>query len=137
MEKALFNYIAKLISDYPKTDSYVHTREEELMNKFQEFRDDNVGGGRMLNGKDTGTEDMAITLATDRRLTNIERHADAVEECLSSADDTTYQIIKELYLKQNREVTVYGVAQLVSLSERAVKYRRMKFFEAVAEKLGL
>lgn len=35
------------------------------MNNFQEFKDENVGGGRAENKKDESVANMAITLAED------------------------------------------------------------------------
>ncbi|WP_283679937.1 transcriptional regulator [Lentilactobacillus sp. Marseille-Q4993] len=137
MEKALFNYIAEIISDYPETDHYIKEREDELMNQFQEFKDENVGGGRAQFKQNTGVEDMAITLSEDRKLNNLRRHAIAVKKCLDTSDDTTNLIIKELYLQKHQYLTIAGVAAKVYLSDRAVRERRNRFFESVAKELGL
>ncbi|QHB52463.1 DUF722 domain-containing protein [Lentilactobacillus hilgardii] len=137
LKKALFDYIAEIISDYPKTDQYIKEREDELMNQFQDFRDENVGGGRAQYKNNTGVQDMAITLAIDKRLNTLKRHAKAVEECLNETDDDTKIIINELYIKHHPTLNVYGVAERVNLSASQVKRRRSKFFETLSVKLGL
>lgn len=137
LEKALFNYIAKIISDYPETERYIKEREDELTNQFQEFRDENVGGGRAQFKNNTGVEDMAITLATDKRLANLEKHAKAVDTCLAQCDEVTHKIISEMYLHKHQYLTIPGIAQKFRISERSVRNYRNRFFEQVADQLGL
>ncbi|TLQ29492.1 DUF722 domain-containing protein [Lentilactobacillus parabuchneri] len=137
LKKALFDYIAEIISDYPQTNQYIKEREDELTNQFQEFRDENVGGGRAQYKNNTGVQDMAITLAIDKRLNTLRRHAKAVEQCLNECDSDTKAIIEELYIKQHPTLNVYGVAEKVNLSASQVKRRRLKFFEHLSNKLGL
>ncbi|MFT8823480.1 transcriptional regulator [Liquorilactobacillus satsumensis] len=137
MEREVFNYIAKIIRDYPTSEMYINRREQELMNKFQEFRDENVGGGRAQNRKDESIEHMAITLAEDRRLNNLKKNGEAVRKALQVSDKITEAIIYELYLRENCILTLEGIAQKAHLSVAAVKKRRIKFFEKVAEEIGL
>ena len=42
---------------------------------------------------------MAITIAMDRRLWNLERNRDIIKNCLAEADEQTRVIIEELYMK--------------------------------------
>jgi len=137
MKREVFNYIAMIVRDYSTSEMYIHQRERELMNKFQEFRDENVGGGRAQNRKDESTERMAITLAEDRRLNNLKKNEEAVRKALESSDQITKDIIYELYLRENCILTLEGIAQKAHLSVAAVKKRRIKFFEKVAEEIGL
>lgn len=137
MKKALFDYIALLISEYPDTEEYIAKREDELMNKFQDFKDENVGGGRAQNVKDEGVANMAVTLIDDRNIINIKRNAEAVGKCLDDCDDITYRIIYELYLKKHQKYTLDGVVDLVHISKSQVVKRRRRFFEAVAAERGL
>lgn len=137
MEREVFNYIAKIIRDYPTSEMYINRREQELMNKFQEFKDENIGGGRAKNQRDESTERMAISLAEDRRLNNLKRNEEAVHKALQASDEITGDIIYELYLRENCILTLEGIAQKAHLSGTAVKKRRLKFFEKVAEELGL
>lgn len=137
MEREVFNYIAMIVRDYPTSEMYIHQRERELMNKFQEFKDENVGGGRAQNCKNESTERMAITLAEDRRLNNLKKNEEAVRKALELSDQITKDIIYELYLRENCILTLEGIAQKAHLSVAAVKKRRIKFFEKVAAEIGL
>ncbi|MCI1699455.1 MAG: transcriptional regulator [Liquorilactobacillus sp.] len=137
MKRSIFNYIADIIREYPTSEMYIKKREDELINRFQEFKDENVGGGRAQNKKDEGVECMAITLAEDRRLNNLKRNEEAVRKILESSDPVTRDIIYELYLRENCILTLEGIAQEAHLSGTAVKKRRLKFFEKVAAELGL
>lgn len=136
MEKEVFNHIAKIIYDYPSIDKYIHDREQALMYKYQEFKDENVGGGRAQNKRDEGVAYMAITIAEDRRLTSLRQAETAVRRSLESSDAITRDIIYELYLRENCILNLEGVAQKAHLSVSGLKKRRLKFFEKVAEKLG-
>lgn len=137
MEREVFNYIAMIVRDYPTSEMYINRREQELMNKFQEFKDENVGGGRAQNRKDESTERMAITLAEDRRLNNLKKNEEAVRKALESSDQITKDIIYELYLRENCILALEGIAQKAHLSVAAVKKRRIKFFEKVAAEIGI
>ncbi|WP_125767305.1 transcriptional regulator [Lapidilactobacillus wuchangensis] len=134
MERVIFNHIVSILRDYPYIDSYVKDREDELMHPWKES-DRNVGGGRSnIPGKPV--EAMAITIADDRRLSNLERNKKIVTRCLESSDSSTQTIIHELYIKQHPTLTIQGVANKVSLSLSAVKKRREHFFEDVRQQLG-
>lgn len=133
----MFNYIADIIREYPVSETYIKKREDELMNKFQEFKDENVGGGRAQNRKDDGVEQLAITLAIDKRIENIKRNQEAVGKALENSAPETQDIIYELYLRENAIYNTEGVAQKVNLSVSQVRRRRNKFFEKVAIERGL
>lgn len=137
MKRSLFNYIADIIREYPTSEMYIKRREDELINRFQEFKDENVGGGRTQNKKDEGVECMAITLAEDRRLNNLKRNEEAVRKILESSDPVTRDIIYELYLRENCILTLEGIAQEAHLSRSQVHRRRDNFFKEVAKELGL
>lgn len=137
MERSKFNYLATIIRDYPRTDTYIKNREKELMNRFNDLKDENVGGGRAQYKKNSGVEDMAIDLAEDLRLHVLRQHADAVKWCLDDSDMETQNIINELYLKEHIELNIWGVSQKVHMSVASCKNRRQVFFEKLASKLGI
>ncbi|KRM73021.1 hypothetical protein FC34_GL000741 [Lacticaseibacillus brantae DSM 23927] len=94
-----------------------------------------MGGGKS-NVMTNTSELMAITIADDRRLTNLERNKKVVERCLGNADEDTVVIINELYIKQHPTLTIQGVAQKLNLSVPSVKRRRQRFLEDLREELG-
>lgn len=134
MERATFNYIAKVLRDYPHLDQYIHEREQELQAPWREH-DENIGGGKatMSNGQ----ERMAITIADDRRLNNLRDRKKNVEHCLSLSDEVTRQVIKELYFVERPELTVHGVAEKAHADDTTVRRWRQHFFELMADELGL
>lgn len=133
-ERAIFNHIKTILKDYEKTDQYIKDRETELMHPFTS-RDRNVGGGRS-NVMHNTAETMAITIADDRRLSNLERNKRIVDDCLDRSDHITRTIITEWYIKPHSALNAQGVACLVNLSPEAVKKRRSYFFKMVREELG-
>lgn len=147
MKRSTFNFIADIIRDYPLYDQHIKQREEELMNKFQEFKDENVGGGRAQNKRDENVENMAITLAEDKELVNLKRNEQAVRKTLlqcasndkipSLLDNITYDIIEEMYIHEMSMYTLQGIAMKTNLSVSQVKKKRQAFFETVARERGI
>ena len=134
MERATFNYIAKVLHDYPHIDQYIKDRELELMAPWHE-QDQNIGGGKasMSNGQ----ERMAITIADDRRLTNLQNRKFVVDKCLDKSDELTVDIIQELYFKERPEYTVQGLADKLNLNDSTLRRHRGQFFKLIAEEIGL
>lgn len=120
----------------------------------RKIEDSNIGGGKsnvMIsqfgdyddNGDAVGkpsitnpAEIMAITIADDKRLSNLERNKRVVEYCLDRSDSDTVTIIHELYIKPRPTLTVDGVARKVSLSVSQVRRKKSKFFEMMREYIG-
>ena len=134
MERNKFNYITSLLYDYPKTDEYIKQRTEELMYPYNPNHDENIGGGRS-NITDNPVERMAINIATDRRLTTLERNKKIIDQCLDQCSWETYKIIDTVYFK--RAKSVEGVAMEIPLSASQVRRLRQQFFERVADELGI
>jgi RinA family phage transcriptional activator len=136
-----------MIREYPLYDQHIKQREDELMNRFQEMQDENVGGGRAQNKKDESVADMAITLAEDKELINLKRNEQAIRKTLLKCasndkipallDNITYDIIEEMYIHEMSMYTLQGIAMKTSLSVSQVKKKRQAFFEAVAHERGI
>ena len=102
------------------------------------YKETDVNGD--IQGKGTNsatTERLGITIATDRRLWNLERNRNIIQSCLAESDDQTHVIIEELYLKNSPTLTLLGVAQQLFISKNTAYRLRNAFFERVAEELGL
>ena len=135
MRTSTFNYIKDILGDYYKTDDYIRQRELELRHPYKET---DVNGD--IQGKGTNsatTERLAITIATDRRLWNLERNRNIIQSCLAESDEQTQVIIEELYLKNRPPLTLLGVSQQLFISKNTAYRLRNAFFERVAEELGL
>ncbi|MGK9295980.1 transcriptional regulator, partial [Melissococcus plutonius] len=83
------------------------------------------------------TERLLITIATDRRLCNLERNRNITRKVLEESDDQTVVIIQELYLKQRPTFTLVGIAQKLYISKNTAYRLRNKFFEQMAEELEI
>ena len=123
-----------MLYDYPHIDTYVKQRTEELMYPYNPNQDENIGGGRS-NMPGTPTERLALNIATDKRLSALERNKNCIDEALDESNSITVAIIKMVYFK--KEKTVDGAAMSVSLSTSQVKRLRLNFFELVADKFGI
>lgn len=134
MERNKFNFISSLLYDYPKTDEYIKQRTEELMYPYNPNQDENIGGGRS-NVPSTPTERLALNIATDRRLTTLERNKKIIDQCLDQCNGETYKIIDTVYFK--RAKSVEGAAMTIPLSASQARRLRQQFFERVADELGI
>lgn len=105
-----------------------------MTSQFGDYAEDGTANGKPSV---TSTDEvMAITIADDRRLSNLERNKRVVEYCLDQSDSDTVTIINELYIKKVPTLTLNGVAHKVNLSVSQVKRRRTKFFEMMREQIG-
>lgn len=135
MRVSTFNYIKDILADYYRTDDYIKQREEELRYPFKDT--DLNADIRGVGINSAVTERLAITIATDRRLCNLERNRDVIRACLERADEQTKTIIEELYLKRRPTLTLLGVAQQLFISKSQAYKLRNNFFESIADELGM
>lgn len=100
--------------------------------------DENVGGGRGNNYTEH-TTDMLITIDEDRRLNNLKKQRDVIDDCLDDSGNDTEVIIKELYFKKRPDFTVDGliVKGLIHTSRSKAFELRSEFFNNVARGLGM
>ncbi len=137
MKKGLFNFIREIVEDYPNYSRYIAQREEEILYRYNEFQDENIGGGKAENVRDESNEYVAISLAEDKNLNSLKRQQNAISEALAHCGQTTYDIVYELYLRENQQYTLDGIARITHFSRRQVINLRNKFFEDVASRIGL
>ena len=136
MEKAVFNHIEKMLKDYPKIDSYIRQRENEIMYPYRSDHDENIGGGRALNKRDESTELAAITIADDKYIQGLKRNKEIINRCLKQSDSLTYEIMEQLYFKEFPFLTMTGIAQFNHVDRTVCSRRRTQLFEKIAEELG-
>ena len=92
MDSGTFKQIEIIFQEYPRYESYINRREEELLNPYTPT-DTNIGGGKSNRTSDT-TAVKAITLADDRILQRIRFQYRAVKRTYDSADEDKHDIIK-------------------------------------------
>lgn len=134
VERAKFNYLIQIIKDYPNVPKYLHEREDEILHPWRDT-DGNIGGGRATPSN--GQERLLVKLSDDRRLNAIRTQYDAVGKCLASADPDTFRIINELCLQKHQYLTVDGLAKQMNITPSAIRKRKAKFVEALADELGV
>lgn len=136
MRTGTFKYIEQLLRDYPDMGNYIARREEELIYPDELCIDQNIGGGRSpFISKPT--ERMAITMVEDKRLRELARCKQAIDKLIDEVDPITAGVIQMFYFAKPRLKTWDGIALDSGLSERQCRRFRDKFFNLVAEELGL
>lgn len=136
MKRGTFVYIEQLLRDYPEMGNYIKKREEELIYPDEMVIDQNIGGGRSpFISKPT--ERMAITIVEDKRLCELSRCKCAIDKLINEADFIVVGVIQMFYFEKPRLRTWEGIAMDTGLSERHCRRLRDKFFQAVADELGM
>lgn len=136
LKRGTFKHIEDILRDYPRIDSYLKQREEELLHPTKE-QNDNIGGGKSSEiGKPT--EQKGITLAEDMRLKELRKQKEAIEYVFSTCDVITCNAIKSYYMspmKKTWEIVSYELSS-GQLSIQTLKRSRLAFFEKLAKELG-
>lgn len=137
MKRETFNYIKRVLKDYPDIAEHIQRREKELRypNHFDDLNAD-------IRGNYSNPDKMAsmmITIEEDRRLAALERNKRVVERALRHADEETQTIIKELYISKFPKYTMTGLCEsnLIESSRNTASNKRTKFFELLARELNL
>ena len=131
MRDSTYRHVVQILRDYKHTDRYIRQREEELMYPYR--AEEQVGGQGNLPGKPS--ERMAITIAEDRRLSNLENNRRVIDDCLNRADIVTQEIIGYMYI--NDDKSAIGAAMEANISDRHARRLHSQFVEDVANELGL
>ncbi|USQ69808.1 transcriptional regulator [Companilactobacillus allii] len=129
--------IEDILRDYPLVDQYIKDREQELMHPVRD-NDENIGGGK--SGKiSKPQEQMIITLEEDRRLNQLKKQRDVVEECLDNSSDNTKNIIKELYFRKYPRYQMEGlIDNHIIYCNRSQAFKlRNEFIEQIAKELNI
>lgn len=136
MKQGTFKYIEQLLNEYPDMDKYISLRIEELKYPNTIEADQNIGGGSS-GFVSNPTERMVMTIVEDKRLKNIELNKQAIDKVLFESDELTAMIIRMYYFDKPRLKTWEGIALAICVSEGHCRKLRTRFFEKVADELGL
>lgn len=137
MRRSTFRHIEDILRDYPKIDSYIEERENELRYPVKQI-DENVGGGRSNKFREHQT-DILITIDEDKRLNMLKKQRDVIDDCLDECGEDTATIVKELYFRKHPELTLDGMitSGMIHLSRSPAYQHRNQFIKDVAEGLGI
>jgi len=137
MNKAIKNYLEQILRDYPQTNSYIKHRTTQLLYPFHKHPSGFFKTGQITNEDGGGTAMLAIDIATDQRLHQLEINQAAIEYCLERSDELTVTIINELYFKAHPILSLEGLALKCNANKGTISRRRSQFFNMLAEQLGI
>ena len=135
----------EIIRNYPRLNRLIHERRQAILHPYQAFEDENINGGRAQNVRNESIERSVEQLDADVELNALYKQQEAVSLVLSKCvkkgvrsllDDATYDIIFELYLRENQVYNIDQIADKVCLSRRSVFRRRDAFVEEVRTNLN-
>ena len=135
----------EIIRNYPRLNRLIHERRQAILHPYQAFEDENINGGRAQNVRNESIERSVEQLDADVELNALYKQQEAVSLVLSKCvkkgvrsllDEATYNIIFELYLRENQVYNIDQIADKVCLSRRSVFRRRDAFVEEVRTNLN-
>lgn len=134
----------KVIKSYPDYERDKRRRELELRYPFDNYPDENVGGGRAQNIRDESLENEVSRVLSDPKLIELEQNKNAVESILkqcvdkqvrSLLDKATYDVIYEFYFAEVKRYNAQAIADKVGLSRARVYARKDAFIDEVQKEL--
>lgn len=121
--------------NYHNTLKEIAKLRAEIMNPFQDDLDENVGGGRSSE-MDKPTERIATRLVTHKQLLYLSEVTDAIKQVYDSLPDNYKKLVRLRYWNKNNEMTWYGIAQELNVSEKQAQRWRDKIIYSTMEVLG-
>lgn len=127
-----------ILREYPKLDSQIRHREEELRYPLSSD-DENIGGGRAQFKETDSVTQIMIAIDNDPEITELKNRKQTIERCLVEADANTNVIIKELYFKRYPKYNIMGLvnSNLVTCGRNKAYDLRNKFIDYLATELKL
>lgn len=135
MKRGTFEYIEQTLLDYSRMEKHIEKRIEELKYPVRD-KDENIGGGKSNTTSDP-TGRLAVTIADDKLIYNLQRTKDTVAEVLDTLEPEARKIIELYYIEKPRKYTWSGVADQVGYSKSQCIRIRDTVFEKIAEELGM
>jgi RinA family phage transcriptional activator len=128
--------------NYYNTLKEIAKLREEIVNPFQEFKDENTGGGKS-NIPGRPTESIATRLTTHKQLNYLVEVVDAIEQVYNSVPDNYKKLIRLRYWNRNSKLTWDGIAMQFekpnsdeTMSVKQVQRWRDEIIQATIELLG-
>lgn len=127
-----------ILREYPKLDSWIRHREEELRYPLSND-DENIGGGRAQFKETDAATQTLIAIDNDPELNELKKKKQTIERCLAEADEDTNIIIKELYFKRYPKYNIMGLVNnsIVTCGRDKAYKLRNKFIDYVTNELKL
>ncbi|TPR19971.1 hypothetical protein DY138_00610 [Apilactobacillus timberlakei] len=137
MQRHVRKMVEKMLFDYPKIDEYVKQRVEEIKNPFDEFKDENVGGGKS-NKTTLAVENLVISIDEDKTLNALNKQKSAVESAIKSLEPTFYKIFSRYYFRNEaRYKTLQGLAMEYHISKSLLYKERDSLFADILKNMNL
>ncbi|TPR40423.1 hypothetical protein [Apilactobacillus micheneri] len=137
MQRHVRKMVEKMLFDYPKIDEYVKQRIEEIKNPFDEFKDENVGGGKS-NKTTLAVENLVISIDEDKALKALKRQKHAITNSITKLSPDVFTVFKKYYFDgQVRNRTLVSLANQYHLSKSVIYRERDLFFADILKQLNL
>lgn len=136
LPKLTFEYIKKVLKDYPDIDNHIKQRKEQL--KYPHKTED-VNSDIKSNKQTDNMANMMITIDEDKMLGALQHNKRVVEYNLDQSDKDTEIIIREVYIRRYKRFTIEGLVTQNKIKCGRTKAHELRdnFFRNVAIDLNL
>lgn len=131
-----FDYIKKVLKDYPDIDNHIKQRMEQLR---YPHKNEDVNGDIKSNKMTDNMANMMITIDDDKRLGTLKHNKRVIEYNLNESDENTKTIIYEIYIRRYKRFTIEQLVlqNKVNCGKTKAHDLRDSFFRNVAIDLNL
>lgn len=132
MDKAYVKAVEKMLIEYPNLDKHIERRREELLHPYK-ARD--VNSDIKSNKHNDVMTDYLITLEFDKRLNNMKKTKQIIDDCLKGIDeDMKYYLNNRYFKKPNKPV--YIIAEELHMHKTTLYRKRDRLLEDIAIEFG-
>lgn len=122
--------IIKIIGNYNYIDSLIKKREIEIESPFNEFKDENVGGGRSSGGNSEKVANTAIKFIEDPYIRTLKFQKETIKKIFNDSDADTQRIIKDnMFRKDCKSIKFLSID--MCLSTTSINKKKKKFIDNV------
>lgn len=129
-----FKHVESELYHYHETLREIQTIREEILHAAKP-QDENIGGGKS-NVPGNPTQSIAIALATNRKMDNLERVVQVIQFVYTGLPDEKKRLVELKYWQRPQTLTWDGIALRLNVSRRTALNWREEIVFAVAHLMG-
>lgn len=138
LQRGVFQHVEAELFAYPYRKREIARLREEILTPYAEEINDPgiVKGINLVRMPGDPTGKKAIELASNAKLHNLERIADAIDEVYNKLPMVKQELIQVKYWTIPQRLTTVGICEKLGISESTYRRWRRAFIQNIAEILG-
>lgn len=138
LQRGVFQHVEAELYAYPYRKKEITRLRDEILTPYDEEINDPgiVKGVNSVRMPGDPTGKKAIELASNAKLHNLERIADAIDEVFNRLPEAKRELICLKYWTKPQRYTTVGICEELGISDRTFRRWRRTFIQKIAEILG-